>query len=268
MRETIPKVHLIAFPAIHWDNLKTYVDSVGGYSWTDRIGKMIGPGGEMRDGEALVEAAGRICYRSWAPQLNANVRHVREDSSAYLLNILQTKHGSVLEHANYSFIFEDVSRVFTHELVRHRAGVAVSQESLRYVRLTDIGFRIPPILEQKSPFVRSKVIGLVEALEEIQKDFARDFGLDDEGIPFGYKKQVTSALRRLAPIGLSTSMIWTANVRTIRHVISMRTEKGAEEEIRLVFDQVATIMQEWAPMLFSDYSKNTDGEWITPFWKV
>lgn len=262
MRETTPKVHLIASPAIHYDALLNYVRSVGGDAWATRMGK--GIENKSTDGEILIEAAGRICYRSWAPGLNANVTKIREDSSQYMLNILQTKHGSVLEHANYSFIFEDVSRVFTHELVRHRAGVAISQESLRYVRLTNLGFRIPPVLAP----IREHVVAIVETLENVQLHAAERFELDKEGVPFAVKKQVTSALRRLAPLGLSTSMLWTANVRTLRHVISMRTEKSAEEEIRLVFDQVAAIMQEWAPMLFSDYSKNSDGEWTTPYWKV
>ncbi len=57
-----------------------------------------------------------------------------------------------------------VLRVFTHELVRHRAGSAFSQESLRYVRLTDIGFRVPPALEP----VREQVLSIVEQLEEFQ----------------------------------------------------------------------------------------------------
>lgn len=263
MRETTPKVHLIAAPAIYLDNLLDYVRGVGGGDWATRMGDAVHRT-KMTDGELLVEAAGRICYRSWAPGLNANVTKVRDDSSTYLLNILQTKHGSVLEHANYSFIFQDVSRVFTHELVRHRAGVAISQESLRYVRLTNIGFRIPEILEP----AREDIVSIVEHLEEFQTTMARIFALDKEGLPFPIKKQVTSALRRLAPLGLSTSMVWTANVRTLRHVISMRTAKDAEEEIRFVFDQVATLMQAEAPLLFSDYSKNDEGEWITPYWKV
>jgi hypothetical protein len=112
-----------------------------------------------------------------------------------------------------------VSRVFTHELVRHRAGSAFSQESLRYVRLTDIGFRVPPALEP----VRERVLAIVEQLEEFQREAAEQLGIDDDGVPFHVKKEATSALRRLAPIGLSTDIIWTANVRTLRHVIEMRT---------------------------------------------
>ena len=264
MRETTPKVHLIASPAIHHDALFDYVRRLGGAAWTDRMEGVPHRPQPPTDGEILTEAAGRLCYRSWDVGLNPNVSRVRTDSSSYLLNILQTKHGSVLEHANYSFIFEDVSRVFTHELVRHRAGVAISQESLRYVRLQELGFRIPPMLLG----AREQVVTMVEQLEQFQVSMAERYKLDDPNVPFGVKKQVTSALRRLAPLGLSTSILWTANVRTLRHVISMRTAKDAEEEIRMVFNRVAEIMQEWAPMLFSDYTKNPDGEWITPYWKV
>ena len=189
---------------------------------------------------------------------------MRADQTEYFANLLSSAHGSVLEHASYSFALRDVSRVFTHELVRHRAGSAFSQESLRYVRLVDIGFRVPPALEP----LRSQVVSIVEQLEELQASAATELGLDDEGVPFAVKKEVTSALRRLAPLGLSTDIIWTANVRTLRHVIEMRTAPGAEEELRLVFDQVAAVMVEEAPGLFQDFHRDDDGTWVPEFRKV
>ena len=192
----------------------------------------------VNPGQLLVEFAGRACYRSWEPGLNPNVTRIRTDQVEYFENILRSHHGSVLEHANYSFALRNVSRVFTHELVRHRAGSAFSQESLRYVRLTEIGFRVPPALEP----VRQQVLNIVEQLEEFQVTAAEELGVDEEGVPFHVKKEITSALRRLAPIGLSTDIIWTANVRTLRHVIEMRTAPGAEEELRLVFDKLARMM--------------------------
>ena len=152
----------------------------------------------------------------------------------------------------------------THELVRHRAGSAFSQESLRYVRLADIGFRVPPALEP----VREQVLSIVEQLEEFQLSAAKGLGIDDEGVPFHVKKEVTSALRRLAPIGLSTDIVWTANARTLRHVIEMRTAAGAEEELRLVFDRIARIMQAEAPGLFQDFVRGDDGSWVPEFSKV
>ncbi|HWW89324.1 MAG TPA: FAD-dependent thymidylate synthase [Solirubrobacteraceae bacterium] len=152
----------------------------------------------------------------------------------------------------------------THELVRHRAGSAFSQESLRYVRLADIGFRVPPALEP----VRGQVLAIVEQLEEFQISAAKELGIDEQGVPFHVKKEVTSALRRLAPLGLSTDIVWTANARTLRHVIEMRTAEGAEEELRLVFDRIARIMQAEAPGLFQDFSRQDDGSWVPEHHKV
>lgn len=65
-------------------------------------------------GEYLTEVAGRVCYMSFAkPRPGGN--------HAYIEHILEVGHGSVLEHAVWSFVFTGVSRSLTHELVRHRA---------------------------------------------------------------------------------------------------------------------------------------------------
>jgi thymidylate synthase (FAD) len=262
LRETKPQVFLIARPSVDLDGMRAYLAGVGGESWLER--RVDEADGAPNPGEHLVEFCGRACYRSWEPGLNPNVRRVRTDPREYFANILGSQHGSVLEHANYSFALRNVSRVFTHELVRHRAGSAFSQESLRYVRLTDIGFRVPPALEP----LRQQVVHLVEQLEEFQVSAAKALELDEEGVPFHVKKEVTSALRRLAPIGLSTDIIWTANVRTLRHVIEMRTAPGAEEELRLVFDEVARTMKEEAPNLFQDFERLDDGTWVPEHRKV
>jgi thymidylate synthase (FAD) len=262
VHETRPNVFLIARPAVDLDAMRAYLEDVGGESWLER--QIEESGGAPNSAELLVEFCGRACYRSWEPGLNVNVTRVRTDRREYLENILRSAHGSVLEHANFSFALRDCSRVLTHELVRHRAGSAFSQESLRYVRLTDIGFRVPPALEP----VRERVLAIVEQLEEFQREAAEQLGLDEEGVPFHVKKEATSALRRLAPIGLSTDIIWTANVRTLRHVIEMRTDAGAEEELRLVFDTIAEVALREAPLLFQDFQRHDDGSWVPTYRKV
>ncbi|HXQ00050.1 MAG TPA: FAD-dependent thymidylate synthase [Solirubrobacteraceae bacterium] len=262
MHETTPKVFLIARPSIEIEGMRGYLEDVGGESWLER--RLQESGGALSGGETLVEFGGRACYRSWEPGLNPNVTKVRTDQREYFANILRSAHGSVLEHANWSFALRNVSRVFTHELVRHRAGSAFSQESLRYVRLSDIGFRVPPALEP----LREQVLSIVEQLEEFQISAAEQLGIDEQGVPFHIKKEVTSALRRLAPIGLSTDIVWTANARTLRHVIEMRTAEGAEEELRLVFDKIARLMQAEAPGLFQDFVRQDDGTWVPEHRKV
>jgi thymidylate synthase (FAD) len=259
MHETTPRVFLIARPAVDLDGMRAYLESVGGATWLEgrRAQAPV-------DAELLVEFSGRACYRSWAPGLNVNVSRVRADAQDYLTNLIASGHGSVLEHASWTFVFHDVSRVFTHELVRHRAGSAFSQESLRYVRVTDIGFRVPAALEP----LRERVVSLTEQLEEFQLDAAAALGIDDDGVPFDVKKEITSALRRLAPIGLSTDIVWTANARTLRHVIEMRTAVAAEEELRSVFGEVAEIMLREAPSLFADFTREPDGSWVPAHRKV
>ena len=266
MRETTPKVHLVARPDIDWQALAEYVNDVGGERWLDRVEVYDEPY-RGYDAELLVEAMGRLCYRSWDVGLNPNVTKVREDTGEYLANLIKSGHGAVLEHAQWSFIFEDVSRVFTHELVRHRVGVAISQESLRYVRLDDLGMRLPAILfdrlsERDAHKLHDAITELVSQMEWLQRYIASLHHLDDDDVSFSTKKQVTSAMRRFAPLGLSTTIGWSANTRTLHHLIGkpaeafgLRTDPAAEEEMILVFNEVRRIMRQEAPLLFGEPSE-------------
>src|SRR5205823_7161081 len=92
-------------------------------------------------GEHLVETAGRICYMSFAkPRPGGN--------RAYIGHILEVGHGSVLEHSVYNLIITGVSRSFTHELVRHRAGFGYSQLSQRFVDETHCEFVEPDAIAE------------------------------------------------------------------------------------------------------------------------
>jgi thymidylate synthase (FAD) len=190
--------------------------------------------------------------------LNPNITRVRASNEAYLSNIIAKGDGSVLEHGVVNFFFCDVSRVFTHELVRHRVGTAMSQESLRYVRLTDLDF-YAPLCIQENEEAMTLFTKTFEELSSLQKEMAELFDLDRLN-SFNDKKEITSAMRRIAPIGLATNIGWSTNMRTLRHVIEMRTDPSAEEELRLVFSQVAEIAIKSWPNLFKDYtSEIVDG---------
>lgn len=264
MRLVTPEVKLIARPEIDWYALTDYIDSTGGngLAWADRHN-----GNEQqKDGQDLVEAAGRACYRSWEPGLNPNVTKVRTDQELYLRNILNSGHGSVLEHANYSFTFHHVSRVLTHELVRHRAGTAISQESMRYVRLDNIPFWLPEWALEDEDFTKD-FKALAEQSEQFIAKWSARWKLDDPATGFHKKKVATSLLRRGVGGGHATDMVWTANIRALRHIIESRTAPGAEEEIRLVFGKVAEIMRNECPMLFGDFSP-VDQEDGTTTWQA
>ncbi|GAA1302257.1 flavin-dependent thymidylate synthase [Planotetraspora silvatica] len=258
MRSVEPEVFIVARPELDYDELARYLREIGGESWLDRLER-----GEF-DAQNLAEFAGRLCYRSFEPGLNPNVTRIRTDQTQYLQNILASAHGSVLEHISFSFVLHNVSRVFTHELVRHRPGVAISQESLRFVRLSDLPFWFPDWAKEDAELMK-RATAVLDQLEEFQTWMAGHFGLDEEGVKFAEKKHHTSFMRRFAPEGLATGLVWTANVRTLRHTIESRTAVGAEEEIRLVFQRIGELMKQEAPALFGDYVVE-DGAWV-PGWR-
>ena len=235
------------------------------------------------DGERLIEHAGRMCYKSHRVGPNPNVTKIRGGNESYISNILRSGHGSVLEHSNVTFAFLGVSRVFTHELVRHRAGHAFSQESLRFVRLTKLMAYYPDAFQQQvledlydllveqgtlpaSPTGyerqawsedRARELLMIfretfEYLEKVQQEISAKLYLDKLDSGFSTKKAITSAMRRLAPIGLGTAIICTANHRAWRHVIEMRASFHAEEEINKVYVDVARQLVAKFPNLYGD----------------
>lgn len=260
MIESTAKVFLIGQPVIDSFAVGSYLREVGGEAWYERVFEQ--PSREQTPTELLVEFMGRLCYRSWEPGLNRNVTRIREDSGDYLLNILRSRHGSVLEHAVFNFALHDVSRVLTAELNRHKAGTAISEQSLRYVRLDDLRFRVPDGLQQETLDEGRRLIGEIE--DFIERAYERELSDD---MPFSEKKLVTSKLRRWAPLGLLTEEGWSANVRELRHVIEVRTDPHAEEEVRDVAGQIARIMQTQCPLLFGDYVDD-DGHFVTEYGKV
>lgn len=243
MRLVEPKVFLVGETKSNPLGIQGYLTEIGVPDWTCD---------SPTDAEGLLEVYGRGCYRSFKPGLNPNVSKVREGNAQYLANIKQQRHGSVFEHVSANFIFLYVSRVFTHELVRHRVGTGISQESLRFVRLDNLDFWMPPDIAD-NPEAKAIFEEAITKGEEWQMQLASVLGLDDPSAGFSYKKRMTSAMRRIAPEGLATMVGWTANFRTLRHVIEQRTDPAAEDEIRLVFGKVAEIaIQRW-PNAFGDY---------------
>jgi thymidylate synthase (FAD) len=261
MHRVTPKIFLVGETQIDREQLKAYLEVVGAPEWHTEA---------PSDGEELIEVMGRLCYRSWKPGLNKNVTKVREGNDTYLDHIIEVGHGSVIEHAMTNWVIADVSRVFTHELVRHRVGTAFSQESLRFVRLDDLGLWMPPEAETDLELVKM-CEEKFRADEAFQQRLTAHLKLDDPGTKFDYKKKWTSFMRRFAPDGLATAIGFSANFRTLRHLLFMRTSRHAEVEIRYVFDLMGKVCQTRWPNLFRDFKVEVVdgiGEWTTPHVKI
>lgn len=238
MKIVEPQVFLVGKTEVLRKGIQDYLNAIGASEWdTDT----------REGGQYLAEVYGRVCYKSFKPGLNPNVTKVREGNAEYLKNVIESRHGSVFEHVTLNFILHNVSRVLTHELVRHRIGVAISQESLRYVRLDELKALIPGCFDEEA---KTKMQEVYEYLEGVQLWLAKHFDIENQG--FGLKKILTSAFRRMAPIGLATTIGWSCNIRSLRFVIEQRTSRHAEEEIRIVFNKVYQIAKEQYPHMFFD----------------
>lgn len=260
---------------------KTIVDREAVRGWLDEMGanEFEIPSEEtVSDPAFLVALAAKQCYMAFQPGLNPNVNKVRKDMLEYLDNVLKQRHGSVLEHAVLSFGINGCSRVFTGEMNRHRAGVGISERSMRYIRYTDIKFWMPecfrenpgdaPDIIEKKSRSRNLLTAQFTNQERMMAEFAEIW--EKELAPtstFHAKKVLTSAFRRGIGMGVATGGVWTLNLRALRHVIALRTDTGAEEEIVHVFKKVGKIMIESVPEIFKDF-KEVDGALVPGYWKV
>ncbi|HEU0076831.1 MAG TPA: FAD-dependent thymidylate synthase [Longimicrobiaceae bacterium] len=208
-------------------------------------------------GEALAEFAGRLCYLSFGEDAGLEGGHKsipgRTTNEAYLANILNTKHGSVLEHAVWSCLLEGVSRTLTHELVRHRAGFGFSQLSQRYVDESNIGFVLPPEIEEGTRaydvWVRACEASL-DAYRALIAEMTAQVG--ESGTATMRKKRVRQAARSVLPGCAETKIVVTGNARAWRHFVEMRGSATAEVEIRKLAVAVLRSLQQEAPHIFGD----------------
>ncbi|MCP4589748.1 MAG: FAD-dependent thymidylate synthase [bacterium] len=198
-------------------------------------------------GEKLCELAGRMCYMSFAkPRPGGN--------AAYTERLLTVGHGSVFEHAVWNFIITGVSRSFTHELVRHRAGFGYSQLSQRYVDESVADFVEPDCIASDGELHevwRSAVEHAQEAYVKLVAGLERSFAkVDDKTLR---RKMARQAARSVLPNATETKIFVTANARALRHFIELRANEHAETEIRKVATQMCRLLQREAPNVFGDY---------------
>ncbi len=250
-----PRVYLTGRQIVDESGVQSFLDDYG-FTWeTDtEVG-----------GEKLVEVGGRLCYLSYGKG--------RKTNEEYIGNILSQKHGSVLEHAVWNFVIAGVSRSFTHELVRHRAGWAYSQLSQRYVDESLANYVEPDVIAEDE---RLHAVWL-RAVETVQAAYVELVAglmekLADEPDKTHRRKLARQAARSVLPNATETMIFVSANARALRHFIEMRASPWAEAEIRKVALEVLRIMQREAPNIFGDYEivRLADGTEVarTPYEKV
>lgn len=204
-----------------------------------------------------------VITRTLKPEINfgkkqGNIQQVNYSGKVYCVevenNTLYVRRNgkavwcgnSVAEHCFLNFMMRDCSRVYTHELVRHRAGTAFSQTSGRYVRSDILNIVYDPILDP----IKEECEEIRQVIEMWYNDMQNKLIL--EGDNFSAKKKKTSALRRFLPNGQANEIGFSVNLRSLRHTIEMRTSSHAEWEIRLIFNQVYNLVNAKYPKMFFD----------------
>lgn len=208
-------------------------------------------------GQAVAEFAGRLCYLSFGADAGFEGGHKliagRTTNEQYLSNILKTRHGSVLEHAGWTLLFEGISRALTHELVRHRH-FSYSQLSQRYVDESEVGFVLPPEIKEGTPAFAIWKASCERANDDYRALLAEiEEQVKDEPSATLRRKRARQTARSLLPNAAETKIVVTGNARAWRHFIEMRASPFADVEIRRLAMGVLETLRSEAPSLFGDY---------------
>ncbi|MGI6441569.1 MAG: FAD-dependent thymidylate synthase [Tissierellia bacterium] len=212
------------------------------------------------DGEKLIAAAAKLCYSK------SGVADLLEDmtddaASGFLSMLTEIGHVSPVEHVTLTFGVEGVSRSLTHQLVRHRLA-SYSQQSQRYVKLDAFEYIVPPAIIEDPDladiFTRSMqeqqaaYDQLVEGLlpKNTQKYLQRGFS-EKEAKARAEKDSLEDA-RYVFPNACETKIIFTMNVRSLLHFITLRTCNRAQWEIRGLALEVHRLAAEAFPVLFQN----------------
>ena len=234
---THPKLYLISRPTLVDEGLQSFLKDKG-VGWASTEG--------VSDAELGVEFCGRVCYMSFSPDTSK----IRHPNAEYVANLIDKGHESVLEHTNWTFILDSVSRAFTHQLVRHRVGFSYSQLSQQYhdegeaefVRpagLTEEAYEIWEESTKASLKAYRAVLGSVEAKGDMK--------------PGERHRLRRSAARSILPNATMTTISVTANARALRDFLKKRGSILGDIEMRLVGTLIYEMLITEAPSLVADF---------------
>ncbi len=240
------RIYRISSPQFHVQEFLDFLRQEG-QAWNRTTG--------ASEPEELVEAAGRICYMSFGESQSPR------SNGDYIHNLIQQGHESVLEHVSWTLLIVGVSRAFTHQLVRHRAGFSFSQLSQQYHEETDATFVEPAHLRQSARALEAWQNAMTVARESY-KIILDSLGAAPNGAGVELRKKelnraIRSAARSVLPNATETKVVVTANARALRHFFTVRGSIPGDVEMREVVAGVFKLVRADAPSLFTDFTLTT-----------
>jgi len=191
------------------------------------------------DPERVVASAIRQCRsRKGADEI---YKELSDDDIKRLIKMcIKMGHLSPIEHASFTFLIEGISRVTSHQLVRHRIA-SYSQQSQRAVNLRNANFIVPPSIRKVSEAYRI----FIEVVEKAREAYKK---LIDLGVP-------KEDARYVIPQGVETSIVVTMNARELMHFFNLRLAKDAQWEIREMAKLMLKEVIKVAPTIFENYKR-------------
>jgi thymidylate synthase (FAD) len=191
-----------------------------------------------KDPEKIVAQSARLCYS--ASGIDELKEKLTDKFRRNLIKkIMKLGHYSVLEHATFTFAIEGISRVTSHQLVRHRLA-SFSQQSQRYVKIGKEGF----------PYIVPKSIAKDKKLSKIFVDAIKKI----DGIYqllLNHNIEAEDA-RYILPQAVTTKMILSANARELLLIFKLRCCNRAQWEIREVAMNMLREVKKIAPTIFEN----------------
>lgn len=184
--------------------------------------------------ELTVAVAARACIRNLDYEaIRAELSH--EDVQRILKSLIEKNHHSPLEHASFTFIISGVSRVLTHQLVRHRIA-SHSQLSQQRTNSSRLQFTTPPEIQQY-PELAEEYQDIMKRCQELYRHFVRS------GVSKG-------SARYVLPSAFNTRIVTTINARSLLNLLAQRECEVEDWEFREVALLMHSELMKVAPDIF------------------
>lgn len=192
-----------------------------------------------------IERCGRVSHQSES----------KGNPEDFIRKIIKLGHESVLEHVSLTFhIITD--RAIQNELVRHRHA-SFTVESTRYVKYDELTFIEPDLwvgyewdddknIRGKAQIQHSNWFEAVQSAENYYLycltggEYYKGWGMPPE------------FARAVLPLCLKSELYMTANLRELRHILKLRTDKAAHPQMRFIAGQILQILRDKLPVIVED----------------
>ena len=159
-----------------------------------------------------------------SPDTYKQIKNMPADEKQKELDYVFKTIGSSLEFVNYTFMIEDVTRAFTHQLVRHRVGVSFAQQSQRTVDVSDFDYLAT------GECTKDDTNGQIykETMNHISQQ---------------YKKLISNGVksedaRGILPTNVMTNILMKINLRALSSLMEVRRCLRTQKEFRKVVTEM------------------------------